>query len=166
MSAARKELLEEAIGAGWKYIRDKQSKDGRWTDWQLPPGRSSTWTSAYIGYKLRLLPTHLAENVARARRTAAEWLLANEFPGGGWGYNESVGIDADSTAYAILFLASEGFSIPHGSYDRLKSFQRQDGGFSTFQPSDDVGSWGCSPRRERGRFVSPNDATRTQQQDY
>lgn len=75
---------------------------------------------------------------------AARWLLAREFPDGGWGYVEELPRDADSTALAILFLASQGFSVAARTWERLREFQRADGGFATFIAHAGVGSWALS----------------------
>jgi hypothetical protein len=144
ISDRRKEALGRAIVSCLQYILRYQASDGSWTDWKLPPGESSAWTTAFVGYNLRLVPTHLAVQTMTARRIAAEWLLRNEFAGGGWGYNGTVGSDADSTAYAILFLASERSAILARSYGRLKSFQRPDGGFATYISQNGNDSWGVS----------------------
>ena len=136
--------LESAVAACLKYLLNCQSPDGYWTDWQLPPGESSAWTTGFIGYKLHSLPPDLLLETATARRAAAQWLLENESPGGGWGYNETVGADADSTAYGILFLSLEDIEIPDRNYQFLRKFQCPDGGFSTYRSDDGLGSWGVS----------------------
>src|SRR5690349_17852966 len=104
----REAAVEQAIAACLQTLLDRQSDDGCWTEWKLPPGESRPWTTAYIGYRLRGLPPCLGEKVKAARCAAASWLLRAEFPGGGWGYNNAVEADADSTAFGILFLASTG----------------------------------------------------------
>ena len=98
--------IRDAVARGLKYILGQQNTAGNWTEWELPPGQSSCWTTAFIGYKLRLLPPDLSTRAINARKRAAEWLVQAEFEGGGWGYNETVGADADSTAYSMLFLFS------------------------------------------------------------
>lgn len=133
--------LEEAIRAGVRYILERQLVNGCWVDWELPPGPCLMWTTAYIGCKLSGLPENLPEETFPARRRAAQWLLVNELPGHGWGYNETVGADADSTAHAILFLSSMGTRLSEGSYRRLQAFQSEDGGFSTYRRGDGYGSW-------------------------
>src|SRR5579862_3356209 len=101
------------------YILSLQSDDGSWTDWKLPPGTSAIWTTAYVGYKLQLLPGDLRLKAAWSRHASTRFLAENQFEDGGWGYNEAVGSDADSTALAILFLASEGQAVTELAYDRL-----------------------------------------------
>jgi squalene cyclase len=90
------------------------------------------------------LPRPLRSRSDAARRAAAQWLVRHEFNGGGWGYNDSVGCDADSTAHAILFLSSEPVGVSRASYERLAEFQQSDGGFSTYSPDEGLGSWGVS----------------------
>jgi squalene cyclase len=144
MTSEDQELLQHTLTSGTAYIMSRQDDDGSWVDWQLPPGESRLWTTAFVGYKLRSLPEHLNRNVAPSIRAAARWLVDNRFDDDGWGYNHLVGSDADSTAYAILLLSQSGEPIPETSYARLREFQRSDGGFSTYLPHDSPNSWGVS----------------------
>jgi hypothetical protein len=130
-----------ALSRGLAFLLSRQSPSGFWADWQLPPGESRIWTTAYVGYRLSALSGSDKETTSAVMRKAADWLLGQEFPDGGWGYVEEVGADADSTALAILFLTSHGFSIEERSWERLRAFQRPDGGFATFTPQGSFGSW-------------------------
>jgi hypothetical protein len=132
--------VEQAVARGSVYIINSQSADGAWTEWNLPPGRSRAWATAFVGYRTRLVPAAQQPGLATARAAASEWLIAHQFDGGGWGYNEWVCADADSTALGILFLASLGIEAPESSYTRLRQLQRVDGGFATY---DEPGSWGA-----------------------
>lgn len=131
----------QAVDGGLDFILAQQSTDGFWTDWDLPPGSSSIWTTAYVGYKLKYLPEKLRGKTTYSLASAANWLLCSQFAGGGWGYNESVGIDADSTSLSILFLASTGLLVPQPVYSLLARHQNPDGGFCTYLPEDNVGTW-------------------------
>jgi squalene cyclase len=133
-----------AVRAALDYIVAHQSEDGSWVDWSLPMGESDAWTTAYVGFRLGSLAPAFAKVVQAAKRAAAEWLERHVSDDGGWGYNVAAGTDADSTAYAILFLRGEGREVRGGSYDCLRSFQREDGGFSTYHPRNDSDSWGMS----------------------
>jgi hypothetical protein len=135
---------EEALVAGLDYVLSCQSIEGSWKDWKLPPGESRAWTTAFVGYKLGKLPSRFKSRSISARRAASEWLIRSIFPDGGWGYNEVVESDADSTAYAILFLCSERKSVSEESYRRLTEFQCADGGFSTYIASGSTSSWEVS----------------------
>src|ERR1700753_3596896 len=105
MNIRDRTAIDDVIDAGLEYILSLQALDGSWTEWKLPPGESSLWTTAFVGYKLRHLTSALAKKAPSARQRAAEWLIHAELDGGGWGYNDIVGADADSTAYGILFLS-------------------------------------------------------------
>jgi squalene cyclase len=141
---SRLSTLDQAIAAGLDYILTLQSADGSWTDWDLPPGSSPSWTTGYIGYKLRYLPQHLKLKAAPHLIAGSQWLLLNQFTDGGWGYNRAVGTDADTTSFAILFLASSGQQVPVAAYTILAHYQSPDGGFSTYLPEGESNSWAVS----------------------
>lgn len=136
--------IQESIAAGLGYVLSLQANDGSWTEWALPPGSSSTWTTAYVGYKLRHLPLDLAALATPHIAPAAQWLCDQSFADGGWGYNATVGMDADSTSYAILFLASIGLQVPDAAYTVLASLQGADGGFATYPQIGAPHAWNVS----------------------
>ncbi len=144
MHATRISGLEEAVSSGIGFLLDRQSDAGSWTDWDLPPGRSSTWTTAYLGVRLHELPSDMAVSATSALGVAARWLCDQELPDGGWGYSDRTGCDADTTAHAMLFLTQEGQSISAASRRRLLGFQQCDGGFATYGADDGLGSWGIA----------------------
>jgi squalene cyclase len=132
--------IEDVVKRGLEFLLARQSEEGFWTDWQLPPGESKTWTTAYVGYRLNSPHGNGLGRAQPAIGRAASWLRAQEFPDGGWGYREEMGADADSTALAILFLSSQGLVLDR-SYQRLLGFQCANGGFATFKPPDGFGAW-------------------------
>jgi hypothetical protein len=75
---------------------------------------------------------------------AADWLQANELEGSGWGYAESTGADADSTALGILFLQAIGRRAPAPAIHRLLGLRCEDGGFATYGSDQAFGSWTAS----------------------
>jgi len=140
----RRQAFIETVGGCIDYILRQQSSDGSWTDWALPPGPSDQWVTAYVGCQLDAVPHQLCSLGTPEKNSAAHWLIRHEFNTGGWGYNDKVGSDADSTAHAILFLSGMGFPVSENSYKRLTEFQQSDGGFSTYSRDDGLGSWGLS----------------------
>lgn len=144
MSAKRKEAVEESIVTSLEYILAHQSDDGSWVDCQLPPGWSDAWMTAYVGYKLRNIPGKLRGRIADSARSASKWLQRNEYLDGGWGYNREAGSDADSIAYAILFLVSAGEKVSVRNYRCLMEFQCRDGGFATYLDNGRTDSWRVS----------------------
>lgn len=136
-----KQPLKQAIGASLEYILTRQSDDGSWVDWDLPPGPSDIWTTAFVGCKLTSVDIGQNPKVNSAIRAASKWLLSSVLDDAGWGYNASVGSDADSTAHAILLLSSQRHTVSEDSYARLRQFQCPDGGFSTYCADGQKNSW-------------------------
>lgn len=134
--------LEATIASALEYVLSMQAEDGSWTEWALPPGSSSTWTTAYVGFRLRDLQH--ASLTAPRLLVAARWLVDQVSADYGWGYNKLVGSDADSTSYTILFLASSGENVPEASFRMLHTLQRPDGGFGTYLPIGTPNSWNVS----------------------
>jgi hypothetical protein len=144
MSGPCAEALDRAIDASIGFLLQQQGADGRYTDWDLAPGPSSGWITGYVGCRLASLHGRFRQRTAAATLSAARWLIDNEADGGGWAYNDSVDCDADSTANAMLFLSLAGGPVAHRSDACLMSFQRPDGGFSTYRADEGLGSWGLS----------------------
>jgi hypothetical protein len=133
--------LSCCIERGLQYLWSRQSSEGFWSDWNLPPGASRMWTTAYIGYRLSSLPAGWQGWVDEPLMRAETWLRAAEFRSGGWGYSEETGPDADSTALAILFLTARGGPIAERPVRRLVAHQQTDGGFSTYTSEPSFGTW-------------------------
>ncbi len=119
----------------------RQDAAGFWEDWNLPVGASRMWTTAYVGWRLASSGYDAA---LPSLERAANWLSAAELDGGGWGYTESTGADADSTAFGILFLTSIGRRAPESAVRRLLRFSRDDGGFGTYGFEQSFGGWTAS----------------------
>lgn len=132
-------MISTSIEGGLHYLRSNQASPGFWSDWQLPPGESRMWTTAYIGYRLSSLPSTRRAAVDEHLTRADAWLRASEFPNGGWGYAEETGPDADSTSLALLFLRARGGDVT--SDRRLCAYQQSDGGFSTYTRDASYGAW-------------------------
>jgi hypothetical protein len=134
-----------ALDRAVTFVRDRQEADGCWRDWRLPPGESRMWTTAYVGYRLgSLRGTKHGDALAPALARAAAWLQSASLPGGGWGYSEVAGPDADSTALAIIFLRQAGKELPANAVAALLRHQQDDGGFATFEPDSGHGAWTAS----------------------
>lgn len=136
--------LTQSIQSAAQFLLARQKPSGCWIDWNLPPGPSDMWTTAFVGHKLSCAALRTAPGVGAATRSAAHWLLNSILDDGGWGYNASVGSDSDTSAYSVLFLSMQECAVPAASYARLRQFQCPDGGFSTFDAAAPVGSWSAS----------------------
>jgi squalene-hopene/tetraprenyl-beta-curcumene cyclase len=128
--------ISSALESGIEFLESRQGNDGLWRDFLTPAGEASLWPTAFIGTAL-----HTAGVGTSALQRAAAALLAYQDSAGGWGYNENVPHDADSTACALLFLAH--VECPKDARQRavscLLSHQLSDsGGFATFRNPDPI----------------------------
>ena len=124
--------LERGIG----YLLARQGDDGLWRDFLTPAGEASEWPTGFIATALQL-----ARADAGAIRRAGDALVARQNDDGGWGYNEDVPTDADSTACVLLFLALQGepASVCRRAASCLVAHQRkEDGGIATYREADPI----------------------------
>src|SRR5437868_9182698 len=134
--------LHEPLEGGVRFLLHNQDPDGAWRDFQLRPGRSDAWTTAFVG--TRLVPCahgRLRGPVRKALLAAAEFLRAAREPHGGWAYNWRSPVDADSTACAILFLGALSTPVEPKDYTALARFQLPEGGFATYRFGDARHDW-------------------------
>lgn len=133
----------DGVRRGIAALLDRQHADGSWRDYELPVGTATTWPTAYTLIALQNLPATLArwEPLRDARARAAACLRHRFRRGTGWGYNESVEPDADSTALATLALQQEGADIADARA-ALIGFCCNAGGFGTFRREDEADAWG------------------------
>ena len=125
--------VRDSLGRGAAFLLNGQDADGGWRDFDLRPGVSTSWTTAYVAARV----ADLADIVPAAATAAAageRFLWSNRKAGGGWAYNARCPADADSTALALLFLGRR--APPRGLKDAavLAAFQHPDGGFATYRP--------------------------------
>jgi hypothetical protein len=113
-----------------------QEPDGAWRDFDLPPGLSDAWVTAYVVAALRETGPSLEIETSVDRATA--FLAQAAHDSGGWGYNKRTPPDADSTAWTLLAV---GDRLDVEQTDKairfLCSLQRSDGGFSTYRGGSD-----------------------------
>jgi hypothetical protein len=130
--------LPRAVG----FLVEQQSANGAWRDFRLEPGRSDAWVTAYVGVKLLQVARRAYDGLAPALAAAARFLDGARDRNGGWCYNARVAPDADSTAWAILFLRGMGGSVPLRDYAALAKFQLSDGAFATYRNVGSLHGWG------------------------
>lgn len=92
-----------ALPRGVQFLLANQGRDGLWRDFDTPAGEASVWPTGFIAAALRSAAIGVDALVR-----AAHALAATQNDDGGWGYNEDVPSDADSTAWAMLFLSQMG----------------------------------------------------------
>jgi hypothetical protein len=125
---------QQALQAAAQFLAAHQDPDGFWRDYLLPPGPSTAWTTACVAWSLA---TGAQQSAALQ---AADQALHSIRKTGGWGYNSSTAIDADSTAWVLRFMARIQHPCIRDATLYLSPFIAQGGGVRTFQ-SQRFGSW-------------------------
>ncbi|HEY7062214.1 MAG TPA: hypothetical protein VII06_12110 [Chloroflexota bacterium] len=138
--------LDVALTRAREFLVARQDQAGRWVDFELPVGRATAWTTAYVATMLAPGP---AARLAVQR--AGRWLVAAYRPGqagprgqplpGGWGYNEQVPPDGDSTAWALLALAAAGLAPTDAMRWALTSYRLFSGLYRTYADRLAVDTW-------------------------
>lgn len=108
-------LAQRAVESGLRFLLAQQAPDGFWRDFELRIGPSEGWTTAWIGSLVTRLPH---QRLTRSHLRQARRAIVNSCGPSGWGYHRRAGADADSTAWALRFLAASG-GVPSGSAERL-----------------------------------------------
>ena len=130
--------VAEAIRRGSGYLVSKQDPDGFWRDFALLPGASSTWVTACVAYSLVEQSPPGAQ--AQALASAAEAVQAVHGPAG-WGYNQKVAPDADTTAWVIRWFRKAGAALPIDPVSCLQVYLGTNGGARTFLNQPRYGRW-------------------------
>jgi squalene cyclase len=124
-----------ALERGTRFLLTRQHSDGLWRDFRTPAGEASEWPTGFVGTAL-----HVAGAEASALELAADRLVASQNDDGGWGYNEDVPTDADSTAWVLLFLCLRGRreTTSRRAARRLVGHQGRDGGIATYSDAGPI----------------------------
>jgi hypothetical protein len=131
--------VQDAISAALSFLALGLDDDGYWRDYQLPPGRSESWTTACVGSALLAATPHRQVNQSALQRTATI-LLAARRPEG-WGYNRDTACDADTTSWVLRFLARFGLADGLSALAVLRPYLTSTGRVRTFASVDRFGTW-------------------------
>lgn len=158
--AERVQGARESLARGIDFLLARQAKSGVFTDFATLAGESDEWTTAYVAEGLRegaAAGGHRGADVDEALERAATLLATRWRVGAGWGYNQRVPADADSTAWALIFLRTRPAAVEiSAATAALRGHQMPGGGVATYRnatslqtamelpPSTDVSGW-CAP---------------------
>lgn len=121
--------LRHALELGVSFLQRRQSRNGVWKGFRLPPGPATSWLTAHVAWVCEEVP-----ELHAACRRAALHLERIGPDDGGWGYNRRVGIDSDSTAQALLVLNRFRRPVPDFLVEALLRAQLPSGGLATYAP--------------------------------
>jgi squalene-hopene/tetraprenyl-beta-curcumene cyclase len=144
-----------AVASGLLFLASRQDADGLWRDFDTLAGRSVDWVSGYVLTAIGELP-----GAWRLCEAACASLLTRQQRSGGWGYNERIPPDADSTAWVLRGLLCGSFPPPHSlrsALEFLSNHQDEQGGFATFLSARPIGDVIREPNdREMEGWRSPH----------
>lgn len=132
------------------FLLEGQGADGAWRDFDLEPGASDSWLTAFVALVLvrtASVPTTCAASARTdAVRHAVDFLMrAARVDSLGlprWGYNARVPVDADSTAHVALLLHATGHGAAGPAGLAVEAFSLANGGVATFRRSSAQDTWG------------------------
>jgi hypothetical protein len=128
--AAKSVPWSRALERGTDFLLGRQGPDGLWRDFVTPAGEASQWPTGFVGTALSVAG---ADTTTLER--AADTLIATQNDDGGWGYNETVPTDADSTACVLLFLSllgRSGITCQRAASCLVAHQRTENGGIATF----------------------------------
>lgn len=132
--------VQAAISQGIDALLRQQDNDGFWREFDLQPGASEAWVTAWVGWCLARAIDDQREREASVRESCRRAAIAlwHARRRGGWGYNRETGPDADTTSWVLRFYAACGTRLDPAAY--LAPYVDQGGGVHTFREAD-WGSW-------------------------
>lgn len=149
----RKRDVLAALSYGVDFLRCCQQSDGAWSDFNISIwGSSDEWVTAYVCCALRNVNSpRLQESTSRAARA----ISVRQRPNGGWGYNNRIPPDADSTSFAIraLFGLSSSWNYEKAQAFLMGHRGRCLDGFKTFSSEEELQSLDRHSGRENRSFV-------------
>lgn len=124
-----------------RFLTDNQSLDGAWRDFDTGVGVSTSWTTGYILAALKEVADYGVKIDGGSVGRAIDFLRTTYVEGMGWGYNESVKSDADSTSWCILGIGSWNAELVRGYGGCLTRYIGNGGGFRTFIDLEASNAW-------------------------
>ena len=140
----KSKMVDEAINKGIEYLLSL-IENNRWRGFPTLAGESDVWVTGFV-------LTHIC-NLCEQKdviKEAQNFLLASQYPSGGWSYSQQVPPDADSTAWCLMALQScKDFN---GTvFEKAKEFlwsHFTNGGLSTYRWESGIGDFISAPNSE------------------
>jgi uncharacterized protein YceK len=130
--------VDLAVRAASEFLLAQRDADHLWRDYDLPPGASWAWATGWIGWALADMLDRSSERSALSATAEALCAIRQRV---GWSYNPKIAPDADSTAWALRFLAAIGDPRASVLSGLLLPFITENGGVRTFNRPGRFGTW-------------------------
>lgn len=127
---------DAALARGVAWLAAARDPEGLWRDYSRPDGSfaSNVWAAGFVAAHVGQIPA--ARPLAAA---VVERLVAGRRKSGGWGYDETLLEDCDSTAWVLLAAEAAAVRLPRevviSSLRFVLRHQGDAGGFVTYGPS-------------------------------
>lgn len=143
--------IGDAAARASAWLVEQRDADGLFGDFATYAGTSDEWITAYVCEAV--LSAEPSPGAHAAAQDAVRRLAPRQRADGGWGYNEAVPSDCDSTAWAVAALCAAGASAPSrlAACRFLARQQRADGAFATYGSAEPIARFIGFPATERLR---------------
>jgi len=138
MSDALHQSATAAVVSACRFLVGRQEPDGFWRDYELPPGPSSEWVTAFVVYALLGARFACTQHGSLSRALSA---LRSSCRPSGWGYNAAVATDADTTSWVVRSFVRAGAALPVEPVSCLAAYVSPEGGARTFVCGPRYGNW-------------------------
>ena len=124
--------LDAASDRAIRFLLETQAADASWRDFPTIMGGSDEWVTAYVIEAL----AGVENDAARAAASAAwRWLGTRRESAAGWGFNDTLPVDADATAWGLLAahaLGEDESARAVAARDVLEQHRVAEGGLASY----------------------------------
>jgi len=131
-------VIDSLLKTAGRWMDGMQGSAGSWSDFQIGVGgRSDEWVTAYVCDAIDGWQSSGRSNSAAIARAALRRVQRRD---GGWGYNERIPSDTDTTGLAVLALSRDQTAFDRTAAVRflLSSHDDEIGGFRTYRSPQEL----------------------------
>jgi squalene-hopene/tetraprenyl-beta-curcumene cyclase len=136
--------LDETIGRASGALVRRRGEDALWRDFHTLAGASCDWVTGFVA-----AATARCDMLRETAHESIRALYLRQRPSGGWGYNEDVPPDCDSTSWILLAAATttqwRPSAISRALHYVRRHWRTSQKGFATYAPEDRIESYIAVP---------------------
>jgi hypothetical protein len=145
--------LDDVIERAAVALASARGDDGLWRDFQTLAGESCDWVTAFVAYAVGR-----SRALEEAAHQSVRLLYYRQRPSGGWGYNDEVPPDCDSTAWVLLAASTTTLWRPSAIRRALAYIRAHwdpaNRGFRTYNSADGIAAYIEAPRELTAGWTS------------